>query len=61
MRDLQEILYKQAIEKKKQVMIFLKNGVRLPGQIIATDKFTILIESNRQQQLIYKQAISTIV
>lgn len=61
MKDLQENVYKQAIEKRKQVMIFLKSGVRIPGQIIATDKFTILIESNRQQQLIYKQEISTIV
>nr|WP_075717409.1 RNA chaperone Hfq [Bacillus cereus] len=42
-------------------MIILLNGFRIPGQIIAVDKFTILILNNGNQQLIYKQAISTVV
>lgn len=61
MRDFQENLYKKALEKEKPITIFLKSGVRIPGKIIAIDKFTIFIDSHGQQQLIYKQAISTIV
>ncbi|UIJ70100.1 RNA chaperone Hfq (plasmid) [Bacillus cereus] len=61
MINIQEELYQQVIESKKEVTIILLNGFRVPGQIIAVDKFTILIKNNDKQQLIYKQAISTVV
>lgn len=61
MINIQEDLYQQAIETKKEVMIILMNGFRVPGKILAVDKFTILILNNGNQQLIYKQAISTVV
>ncbi|ANN35857.1 RNA chaperone Hfq (plasmid) [Bacillus thuringiensis serovar coreanensis] len=60
MINIQEELYQQVIESKKEVTIILLNGFRVPGQIIAVDKFTILIKNNDKQQLIYKQAISTV-
>jgi host factor-I protein len=61
MINIQEDLYQQAIEAKKEVMVILINGFRIPGKIIAVDKFTVLILNNENQQLIYKQAISTVV
>ncbi|HEK9103864.1 RNA chaperone Hfq [Bacillus pfraonensis] len=61
MINIQEDLYQQAIETKKEVMIILMNGFRVPGKILAVDKFTVLILNNGNQQLIYKQAISTVV
>ncbi|MGG5741927.1 RNA chaperone Hfq [Bacillus cereus group sp. IBL03679] len=61
MINIQEDLYQQAIETKKEVMIILINGFRIPGQIIAVDKFTVLISNNEKQQLIYKQAVSTVI
>lgn len=60
MINIQEELYQQVIESKKEVTIILLNGFRIPGQVIAVDKFTILIKNNDKQQLIYKQAISTV-
>lgn len=60
MINIQDELYQQVIESKKEVTIILLNGFRIPGQIIAVDKFTILIKNNDKQQLIYKQAISTV-
>jgi host factor-I protein len=60
MINIQEDLYQQVIQLKKEVIIILLNGFRIPGQIIAVDKFTILIKNNDKQQLIYKQAISTV-
>ncbi|MBJ7961894.1 MULTISPECIES: RNA chaperone Hfq [Bacillus] len=56
----QEKFYEKLIEEKKKVTIFLKNGVRVPGKIVAVDKFTVLVLSDGKQQFLYKQAISTI-
>ncbi|PEI96355.1 RNA chaperone Hfq [Bacillus pseudomycoides] len=60
MKDLQEETYELLKEKKEKITVFLKSGVRIPGQILAMDKFTILMMVHGKQQLIYKQAISTI-
>ncbi|ANS52159.1 hypothetical protein BM86_17625 [Bacillus thuringiensis] len=60
MINIQDELYQQAIEAKKEVTIILLKGFRITGQIIAVDRFTILINVDGKQQLIYKQAISTI-
>ncbi|MCU0097581.1 RNA chaperone Hfq [Bacillus sp. OR9] len=56
----QEDFYKKLIEEKRLVTIFLINGVRVPGIIIAVDKFSVLVSSNGKQQFLYKQAISTV-
>ncbi|KAB2429194.1 RNA chaperone Hfq [Bacillus cereus] len=60
MMHTQENFYEELIKEKTKVIIYLINGVRVPGQIIAYDKFSVLILSNGQQQFLYKQAISTI-
>lgn len=56
----QEDFYKKLIEANRLVTIFLINGVRVPGIIIAVDKFSVLVSSNGKQQFLYKQAISTV-
>ncbi|KXH80135.1 RNA chaperone Hfq [Bacillus cereus] len=56
----QEGFYKKLIEEQRVVTIFLINGVRVPGIIIAVDKFSVLVSSNGKQQFLYKQAISTV-
>jgi len=60
MRDFQEESYERLKKEKKNITLFLKSGVRIPGQIVGVDRFTVLIMVNGKQQLIYKQAISTI-
>ncbi|QKH04929.1 RNA chaperone Hfq (plasmid) [Bacillus cereus] len=60
MRDLQEENYEQLKREKKNITLFFKSGVRIPGQIVGSDRFTVLMIVNGKQQLIYKQAISTI-
>ncbi|EOO25515.1 RNA chaperone Hfq [Bacillus cereus BAG1X2-3] len=60
MRDLQEENYEQLKREKKNITLVLKSGVRIPGQIVGLDRFTVLMIVNGKQQLIYKQAISTI-
>ncbi len=62
MEHLQEELYKQIKRRKKgTVTIFLKSGVRIVGEVVGVDKFTVLILVDGKQQLIYKQVISTIM
>ncbi|MBP1931586.1 RNA chaperone Hfq [Ammoniphilus resinae] len=41
------------------VTIYLVNGFQLRGLIKAFDNFTIVIDSEGKQQLVYKHAIST--
>ncbi|AKR12613.1 MULTISPECIES: RNA chaperone Hfq [Bacillus cereus group] len=60
MRDLQEQNYEQLKREKNNITLVLKSGVRIPGQIVGLDRFTVLMIVNGKQQLIYKQAISTI-
>ncbi|WP_432355048.1 RNA chaperone Hfq [Sporosarcina sp. A2] len=43
------------------VTIFLTNGFQLKGMIKSYDNYTVLLESDGKQQLIYKHAISTYV
>ncbi|WP_369622700.1 RNA chaperone Hfq [Bacillus cereus] len=53
---------RRKVNTKKQgvVTVILKNGVPVRGKILATDKFIILMMIRNKQQLIYKQAISTL-
>lgn len=41
------------------VTIYLVNGFQLKGLVKAFDNFTIVIDSEGKQQLLYKHAIST--
>lgn len=43
------------------VTVFLLNGFQLKGQVKSYDNFTVLLETDGKQQLIYKHAISTFV
>ncbi|WP_262983557.1 RNA chaperone Hfq [Bacillus wiedmannii] len=58
---MRDTMSEQLKEKKGEVTVFLKNGVPVRGQILAMDKFTVLMISHDKQQLVYKQAISTIL
>jgi len=37
------------------------SGVKLTGKIRSFDKYSVLLENNNQEQLIFKHAISTVV
>lgn len=43
------------------VTVFLLNGFQLKGLVKSYDNFTVLLESEGKQNLIYKHAISTFV
>ncbi|WP_067838355.1 RNA chaperone Hfq [Amphibacillus sediminis] len=52
--------YLNALRKDHiQVTVFLTNGFQLRGLVRAFDNFTVLLETEGKQQLIFKHAIST--
>ncbi|MCS7171389.1 MAG: RNA chaperone Hfq [Aquificaceae bacterium] len=58
---LQEAFLNTARKRRVKVTIYLINGVRLQGRVKSFDLYTILIEDGRQQTLVYKHAITTII
>ena len=41
--------------------LFLMNGFQMRGVVRGFDSFTVVLETDGKQQLIYKHAISTLV
>ena len=59
--NLQDIFLNQARKQGLSVTLFLMNGFQLKGIVKGFDSFTVVLDSDGKQQLIYKHAISTIV
>jgi host factor-I protein len=59
-KTLQEIFLAAVQKSDESVTMFLVNGVMLQGDIAAFDLFCVLLERDRQVQLVYKHAISTV-
>ena len=59
--NLQDAFLNQARRERLNVTMFLMNGFQLHGIVKGFDGFTVVLDSEGKQQLIYKHAISTIV
>lgn len=60
-QNLQDIFLNQARCAKLPMTVFLVNGFQLRGIVTGFDSFTVVLDSEGRQQLIYKHAISTII
>ncbi|MEA5151132.1 MAG: RNA chaperone Hfq [Oscillospiraceae bacterium] len=60
-QNLQDSFLNQARRDRLTVTMFLMNGFQLHGVVKGFDGFTVILDSEGKQQLIYKHAISTIV
>lgn len=60
-QNLQDIFLNQIRREKQVVTMFLMNGFQMHGTVKGFDGFTVILDSDGKQQLIYKHAISTIV
>ncbi len=58
--NLQNEFFNSARRERKTVTIFLGNGKKLTGRIMSFDKFTVLLEGQQGEQMIFKHAISTV-
>jgi len=59
-QNIQDAFLNTVRREKTTVIIYLVNGAKLTGRIRSFDKFSVLLESGSQDQLIFKHAISTI-
>ena len=60
MLNLQDIFLNQIRKDKTMVTVYLINGFQLRGTVKGFDSFTIIIENEGRQNLVYKNAVSTI-
>jgi len=59
--NLQDVFLNQIRKDGTPVTIFLLNGFQIKGFVRGFDNFTVVMDSDNKQQLIYKHAISTII
>ncbi|MFA5576078.1 MAG: RNA chaperone Hfq [Tissierellaceae bacterium] len=59
--NLQDLFLNRARKEGMSITVFLVNGYQIKGQVKGFDNYTIVLESDDKQQLIYKHAISTII
>jgi host factor-I protein len=60
-QNIQEAFLNNARKDRTFLTIYLMSGVKLSGRIKSFDKYSVVLESNNQEQLIFKHAISTVV
>jgi len=58
--NLQDSFLNQVRKENVPVTVYLVNGFQLKGFVKGFDNFTVIIEFEGKQQLVYKHAISTV-
>ena len=59
-QNIQDAYLNSVRREKLPVTVFLISGVKLIGKIKGFDKYSVILEANSQEQLIFKHAISTV-
>ncbi|WP_018133357.1 RNA chaperone Hfq [Effusibacillus pohliae] len=57
--NIQDTFLNQIRKENIPVIIYLVNGFQIRGVVKAFDNFTVIVEVDGKQQLVYKHAIST--
>ena len=60
-QNIQDTFLNTVRKDKSPITIYLVSGVKLTDRIRSFDKYSVLLENNSQEQLIFKHAISTVV
>ncbi len=60
-QNIQDTFLNTVRKDKTPITIYLVSGRKLTGKIRSFDKYSVLLENNSQEQLIFKHAISTVV
>jgi host factor-I protein len=60
-QNIQDTFLNTARKERLSITIYLLSGVKLTGRIRSFDKYSVVLEANGQEQLIFKHAISTVV
>lgn len=59
-QNIQDSFLNTARKERMNITIYLLSGVKLTGRIRSFDKYSVVLETNNQEQLIFKHAISTV-
>jgi host factor-I protein len=59
-QNIQDSFLNTARKERLNITIYLLSGVKLTGRIRSFDKYSVVLETNNQEQLIFKHAISTV-
>ena len=59
--NLQDVFLNQVRKEKQAITIFLVSGFQIRGHVTGFDNYTVVLDSDGKQELIYKHAISTII
>ena len=59
-QNIQDSFLNTARKERSNITIYLVSGVKLTGRIRSFDKYSVVLDTNNQEQLIFKHAISTI-
>jgi host factor-I protein len=60
-QSIQDSFLNSARKDKMAITIYLLSGVKLTGRLRSFDKYSVVLETGSQEQLIFKHAISTVV
>ena len=55
---IQESFFSAARQAQRHVTVYLLNGTRVTGKVRCYDKYSVILEDSRQEQLIFKHSIS---
>jgi host factor-I protein len=58
--NLQEAFLNQIRRDSVPITMYLVNGVQLKGVVKGFDSFTVVLENDGKQSMVYKHAVSTI-
>ena len=60
-QNLQDQILNMLRRDRQLITVFLMNGFQMKGVITGFDDFTVILETDDKQQMIYKHAISTLI
>ena len=59
--NLQDAFLAAARKERLPLTVFLMNGFQMRGIVTGYDSFTVVLDCEGKQELVYKHAISTII
>jgi host factor-I protein len=60
-QNIQDGFLNTVRKEKLVVTVYLLSGIKLTGRIRSFDKYSLILESNNQEQLVFKHAVATVV
>ncbi len=59
--NLQDVFLNQVRKDRIMITVFLISGYQIRGIVKGFDNYTVIMDSDGKQQMIYKHAISTMI